>query len=79
MNDNKGEILYNLMDSENMQLVFNAKDRKTFHLGRWDRGYNPDLCIVSKNKNRIAIPAYKIVLSNFPRSQHRPILINVGI
>lgn len=79
INDNNGEILYNWMDSENMQLVFNAKDRKTFHSGRWDRGYNPDLCIVSKNKNQIAIPAYRTVLNNFPRSQHRPILINVGI
>ncbi|KAF0699141.1 Uncharacterized protein FWK35_00035076, partial [Aphis craccivora] len=30
-------------------------------------------------KNRIAIPVYRTVLNNFPRSQHRPILINVGI
>lgn len=69
MNDNYGEILYNCMDSENMQLVLIAKDRKKFHSGRWERGYNPELCIVSKNKNRIAsleIPAYKTVLNNFP-------------
>ena len=72
MNDNNGEILYNWMDSENIQLVFNAKDRKTFHSGRWDRGYNPDLCIVSKNKNRIAIPAYRTVLNNKPKhTQHK--------
>jgi len=32
-----------------------------------------------KIKNLIAIPAYSTVLNNFPRSQHRPILINVGI
>jgi len=79
MNDNNGKILYKWMDSENLQLLFNAKDRKTFHSGRWNRGYNFDLCIVSKNKNRIAIPAYRFVLNNIPRSQHRPILVNVGI
>ncbi|KAF0767890.1 Uncharacterized protein FWK35_00004245 [Aphis craccivora] len=62
-----------------MQLVFNEKDRKTFHSGRWNRHYNPDLCIVSKNKNRIAIPSYSTVLNNFSRSQHKPILKNVGI
>jgi len=65
------------MDSENM--VFNAKDMKIFLSGRWDRGYVSDVCIVSKNKNLIGIPAYRTVLNNFPRIQHRPILINVDI
>jgi len=63
------------MDSENMKLII-IKDRKLFHSGRWNRGYNPDLCIFSKNKNRFA---YRTVLNNFPRSQLWPIFINVGI
>lgn len=62
-----------------MHLVFDAKDRKTFHSGRWNRGYNPDLCIVSKDKNHTALQDHRIVINNFLRSQHRLILINVGI
>jgi len=77
--DENGAILSDWIESENMQLVFNAKDRKTFHSGRWNRGYYPDLCIVSKDKNHIALQAHRTVLNNFPRNQHRPILINVGI
>jgi len=77
--NNNSEILYNWMDSENMHLLSNAKGRITFHSDRWNRSYNPDVCIVSKNKNLIAIQAYRTVLNNFPRSQHRPILINVSI
>lgn len=62
-----------------MKLVFNAKYKKTFHSGRRIRGYNPDLCTVSKDTNHIALQAHRTVLNNFPRSQHRPILVNVGI
>lgn len=54
INDTNGEIIYNRKDSKNMKLLFNAKDRKTFHSGRWNRFYNPGLCIVSKNKNQIS-------------------------
>lgn len=50
-----GAILSDWLESENMQLVFYAKDRETFHLGRSNQGYNPDLCIVSKDTYHIAL------------------------
>jgi len=62
-----------------MQLIFSGKDRLTFHSGRFNREYNPDLCIVSKNYNGVSLQAQRSVLNNFPKSQHRPVRIQIGI
>lgn len=62
-----------------MQLIFSGKDRHTFHSGKWNREYNPDLCIVSKDHNGVSLQAHRSVLNNFPKSQHRPIRIQIGI
>jgi len=62
-----------------MQLIFSGKDRHTLHSGRWNRGYNPDLCIVSKNHNGVSLQAQQSVLNNFPKSQHRPVRKQIGI
>lgn len=43
-NDKNGEKLSDWLDTEDLQLIFNDKDRCTFHSGRWNYGYNPDLC-----------------------------------
>uniref|UniRef100_H3BFN6 Endonuclease/exonuclease/phosphatase domain-containing protein n=1 Tax=Latimeria chalumnae TaxID=7897 RepID=H3BFN6_LATCH len=56
---------------EDKFLLFDAKDQGTFHSSRWQREYNPDLCFLSKDS--------KAVLDDFPNSQHRPSIINVGI
>lgn len=73
-NDTNSEIICNWMENQNMQLSFNIKDRKAIQI---DETF--DLCIILKNKDRIAISANRTVLKDIPRSQHRPILINVGI
>ncbi|VVC38069.1 Hypothetical protein CINCED_3A000355 [Cinara cedri] len=62
-----------------MQLIFSGKDRYTFHSERWKRGYNPDLCIVSKDHNGVSLHAQRSVLNNFRKSQHRPVHIQIGI
>uniref|UniRef100_H3AF50 Endonuclease/exonuclease/phosphatase domain-containing protein n=1 Tax=Latimeria chalumnae TaxID=7897 RepID=H3AF50_LATCH len=59
--------------------LFDAKDRGTFHSSRWKREYNPDLCFLSKDSKGNPIIASRTVLDDFPNSQHRPSIINVGI
>lgn len=45
---------------------------------RWRQGYNPDLCFVSRDRNDRPLPVTRKVLEDFPRSQHRPILLRTG-
>lgn len=78
-NDKNGERLYDWLDTEGLQLIFKAKDRCTLHSGRWNRGYNPDLCIVTKDKTEASLKAHRTILSYFPRNQHRTIFIKIGI
>jgi len=67
-NNENGEVLSEWFETENMQLIFSGKHRYTFRSGRWNRGYNPDLCIVSKDNNRVALQAQRSVFNNFPKS-----------
>jgi len=69
-NDKNGEVLSEWIETEDMQLIFSGKDRHTFHSGRWNRRYNPDLCIVSKDHNGVSLQVQRSVLNNFPRIQH---------
>jgi hypothetical protein len=52
-NDENRELLRVLRwgESHNLHLIFDAKDRKSFHSARWQRDYNPDLCFVTSNNN----------------------------
>lgn len=78
-NDPNGDTLKCWSENQNLFLVFDANDRKTFFLARWRQGYNPDLCFVSKDHSDRPLPVMKKVLEDFPRSQHRPILQQSGI
>nr|CAI5847833.1 unnamed protein product [Callosobruchus analis] len=77
-NDRSGELLHEWAEINNLQLVFNAKDRPTFYSRRWLRGYNPDLCFVSCDAQSLPLPNVRVVLPDFPHSQHRPVLMEVG-
>ena len=75
--DWEGVSLSDWMNNNGLSLIFNAKNKKTFHSNVHNTETNPDLCFVSETfqQNNAA----KIsVLSNFPRSQHRPIIISLG-
>lgn len=49
-----------------MQLIFGGK--YTFHSERWNRGYDPDLYIVSiDDNNGETLQAHRSVLNNFPK------------
>jgi exonuclease III len=78
-NDENGEALTSWAEKNNMSLVFNAKDRGTFRSAAWNREYNPDLCFVTQNRNNQPPQTSRYVLGEFPHSQHRPVIVEVGI
>lgn len=78
-NDENGEKLVDWSESNNLFLVFNAKDPGTFRSAAWRRESNPDLCFVSRSQENKPLPSKRKVLTSFPHSQHRPIIYEVGI
>ncbi|KAL4141349.1 hypothetical protein QTP88_004004 [Uroleucon formosanum] len=78
-NDLNGESILEWMDREDVSLLFDAKDKGTFRSGRWQKDYNPDLCFVTRDELRRPLYANRKVLNDFPRSQHRPVIANIGI
>ncbi|XP_030764129.1 uncharacterized protein LOC115888520 [Sitophilus oryzae] len=66
-------------ETENLFLLFDAKDKGTFHSARWAQDYNPDLCFTTLDSKGLPLHSSREVLSGFPRSQHRPVLINIGL
>ncbi|KAJ8388028.1 hypothetical protein AAFF_G00148190 [Aldrovandia affinis] len=57
-----------------MKLVAEIRSSQSFNSCRWRKGYNPDLCFISK---RLAHLSEKAVLNPLPKSQHRPISITI--
>lgn len=77
-NNEDGERLVNWAEDHNIHLVFDAKERGSFRSAAWKRDYNPDLCFVTTKDNR-PMKCHRRILSDFPHSQHRPAIIEVGI
>ena len=78
INDPNGESLTSWAEINNVHLVFDVKDRGTFKSAAWKQEYNPDLCFVTSNNNLLPLATSRRVLSDFPKSQHRPVLLEVG-
>lgn len=78
-NDCDGDKLFNWMIREDFSLLLNASDPGTFHSARWNRSYTPDLCFVSKDNEGNTLPANRRILRGFPNSQHRPIIVRIGL
>lgn len=64
---------------EDLTLLFNSTDPGTFRSARWNRSYTPDLSLISKNTDGSAQTASRNILRGFPNSQHRPIVIDIGL
>lgn len=77
-NDVNGEELVRWTEDEHLHLIFDAKDKGTFRSAAWNREYNPDLCFVSMDSNNTPLATTRKVLSEFPHSQHRPIIMEIG-
>lgn len=67
------------MTRENYSLLFNSTDLGTFRCARRNRSYTQDLCFVSQDTDRTALPAIRKILRGFPSRQHRPIIVDVGL
>uniref|UniRef100_H3AA21 Endonuclease/exonuclease/phosphatase domain-containing protein n=1 Tax=Latimeria chalumnae TaxID=7897 RepID=H3AA21_LATCH len=73
-NDEAGEQLAAWALVEDQYLLFNPKQKGTFHSAWWRKDYTPDLCFVSMDSRGSPLPA-----SYFPHSQHRPVIIHIGL
>lgn len=78
-NDTNGERLYDWITENNIQLIFDAKERGSFKSRVWNREYNPDLTFVTTSNSGQPIHAQRCILKDFPKSQHRPALTKLGI
>jgi hypothetical protein len=76
--DPDGDKLQNWSSLSDTQLIHDSKQRGTFHSARWQRDYSPDLCWTSMIDGH-SLPASITVLNDFPRSQHRPSVIHIGL
>lgn len=77
-NDFNGESLIDWAYNNSFELIFDAKDKKSFLSRVHNSETNPNLCLVSSSlstNGRIK----RFVLDNFPISQNRPIIIKTGL
>ncbi|XP_072392207.1 uncharacterized protein [Diabrotica undecimpunctata] len=77
--DRTGTSLVEWAKEHGARLLFDAKDRGTFRSAVWRREYNPDLCFVTIDNKGQPLAASQRVMPDFPHSQHRPVLIKIGI
>lgn len=78
-NDQRGEQVMEWSSLNELKLIYDPKEKGTFHSARWNRDYNPDLCFVSSNEEGIPLMVTRIVLNAFPNSQHRPVVMEIGL
>ena len=68
-----GEMVEDRAENQRLSLIYDPKLPSYFNSGRWRR--NPDIIFAT---NRIAGCCNKIVMEPIPRSQHRPIGVQVN-
>ena len=73
-NDTNGESVEEWASSNDLSIIHSLKDKPSFYSARWKKGYNPDLVFVS---SRHCTNFDKEIGTPIPRSQHRPVIIDV--
>ena len=63
-----GELVEDLAENQRLSLIHDPKLPSSFNSGRSRRGYNPDIIFATN----------RIVMEPVPRSQHRPIGVQVN-
>ena len=74
-NNPDGDAVEAWAESNQLNLIHDAKQPKSFNSGRWKAGYNPDIVFVSQNITGLS---KKLVLEPLPKTQHRPIGLTVN-
>jgi hypothetical protein len=62
-----------------MHLIYHLKDIGTFRSACWQKVDTPDLSMMTQESADEDITATPHIISNFPRSQHRPVIIHYGM
>jgi len=74
-----GEQLCRWATLHRLHLLYDAKQGGTFISGRWGTETTPDLCFVTTDCHDQPLRASRTILHNFPRTQHKPIAIDIGL
>jgi hypothetical protein len=74
-----GETLSDWAAINRLKLIYDVKQGGTFVSGRWGTKTSPDLCFVSENSDGLPLSVNREVQGPFPRSQHLPVIVDVGI
>ena len=74
-NDPDGAALHEWASNNDLNLLDNPKQSKTFHLAIWNTFTNADLTFYSADANNLTPHRTQKIRENFPRSQHRPAII----
>lgn len=78
-NDENGNKICEWINLHNLDLIVDLKDRKTFRSAAHGTSSNPDLCIVSDHLHVSHEKLKREVLSGFPHTQHKPVLLTYGL
>ncbi|KAK4311281.1 hypothetical protein Pmani_016968 [Petrolisthes manimaculis] len=70
--NNDGEAVEEWAASNDLTIMYDAKDHATFQSSRWRRGYNPDLAFIT---SRYYTSFGKSIGNPIPRTQHNPVII----
>lgn len=62
-------------ERNNLSLIHDAKLPHSFNSRAWRKGYNPDICFASTSLSDCCV---KLVLQPIPKTQHRPIGLEVS-
>jgi hypothetical protein len=76
-NDIDGNRLMEWMTLYKMHLIYHPKDIRSFRSARWQKDYSPDLSMMTQKSADEDITRH--IISNFPRSQNRPVINHYGM
>ena len=74
-NNNDGNAVEAWAETNQLYLIHEAKQPKSFNSCRWKAGYNTDIAFVSHNISGLS---KKLVLKPLAKTQHRPIGLTVN-
>jgi hypothetical protein len=77
--DIDGNRLMEWMTLYKMHLIYHPKDIGIFRSARWQKDYAPDLSMMTQESADGDITTTRHIISNFPRSQHRTVIIQNGM